>query len=412
MRKIMDRKQFLALCGSVIAGVMVALVANAQSDAKPCEVTTGDAVEVPIEYSGEYARVVGEFSAKTAGGFLEGREENTCYSPTSLFAVLTFFAETTEGSTQENVLEGLGVTSVGALENMYSQMKTDANTTENDSTIRLCNSLWIQKQLLVEEAQTVLGNCQEKLDCEIFANEKVKETEVNSWVAEKTNNLIKECGLKGEETPIALINTLYYKSAWKDDFGPMGMEYFTLEDGNKIATDFIVCENETMQFAERKDYTLVSVPMDEGEMVFVLPEKNTKLNSLLTEDTLNDVLATASGPDMEEGLVTIRLPQFEISDGIELPMDNIAQMLGVESGSFGGQWAITDLAEALKMYQKTRIIVDEEGVEAAAVTEVVVYGISGGTTQLDITLDRPFMYVLMNEQTPLFIGTVYRPGQE
>ena len=61
--------------------------------------------------------------------------------------------------------------------------------------------------------------------------------------------------------------------------------------------------------------------------------------------------------------------------------------------------------------QKNKISIDENGIEAASAT--LSYGIAGVTEleEIDVVLDKPFMYIVMCDGIPLFIGTVYNPTE-
>ncbi|MBR7136536.1 MAG: serine protease, partial [Clostridia bacterium] len=58
-----------------------------------------------------------------------------------------------------------------------------------------------------------------------------------------------------------------------------------------------------------------------------------------------------------------------------------------------------------------RVTVDEEGVTAAAFTEIALAGgAAAPSDEVDITLDRPFLFVITGiNGTPLFAGTVCEP---
>ena len=90
-----------------------------------------------------------------------------------------------------------------------------------------------------------------------------------------------------------------------DDFKNDGDKTFIPEKGANVVVPFIKCEKESMGYIEAKDYTSVLVPMQEGHMLFVLPDKDVKLKNLLSEKKLNEILSTATNDRMENGLVTI-----------------------------------------------------------------------------------------------------------
>ena len=201
---------------------------------------------VKVEYSSDYNKTFGEFTAKTTSKLFKGDKKNMCYSPVSLFATLTLVAESTEGDTQQEVLNVLGVSSIQELENNYGKMLDDIEKLigngEKASKINLCNSMWIKEEFLTNNSKNIIKDCEEKLDCEIFVSKSLVADEINDWVSERTNNLVKEIVSEDEVTDmkLALINTLYFKSSWLKNFSKIGKREFVLDNGQK-ENRFILC---------------------------------------------------------------------------------------------------------------------------------------------------------------------------
>ena len=64
-----------------------------------------------------------------------------------------------------------------------------------------------------------------------------------------------------------------------------------------------------------------------------------------------------------------------------------------------------------EVYQKVKIIVDEEGTEAAAVTEAAATEEASMEIPTEIFFDRPFLYAVVEKDTglPLFMGAYDMP---
>lgn len=62
--------------------------------------------------------------------------------------------------------------------------------------------------------------------------------------------------------------------------------------------------------------------------------------------------------------------------------------------------------------QKAKIIVDEEGTEAAAATEVLMMGGAIMTNPKELYFNEPFIYIIMDMETevPLFLGILDNPN--
>ena len=60
--------------------------------------------------------------------------------------------------------------------------------------------------------------------------------------------------------------------------------------------------------------------------------------------------------------------------------------------------------------QSVRVQIDEEGVKAAAYIEIPGAGSAAPPEEvIDFVLDRPFMFVITNDNIPLFAGCVNNP---
>ena len=60
---------------------------------------------------------------------------------------------------------------------------------------------------------------------------------------------------------------------------------------------------------------------------------------------------------------------------------------------------------------KAFVLVDEEGTEAAAATAVVIIEDSGPADLIEVTVDRPFVFLIRDSATDaiLFVGRIEKP---
>ena len=375
-----------------------------------------DKMVTSAEYSSEFNRVFGEFTAKTASELLMDKQENTCYSPVSLFAAMSLVAENTSGKTQEEVLEVLGVEDVEQLEEKYNKMIEDITEGSTDNKqIVLANSLWVKNEYLEDGSENVMNTSEEKLMCEMFASDLISANEVNSWVSDKTNGLIGNICDESSDYELALFNTVYYKSKWQKAFSKADDATFYLVNGDEVEVPYIHSRIQKVNYEEAEGYTVVNVPMQLGEMVLVLPNEEVELNSLLKENNLNDILSLTTGDGMDNGCVDITIPEFECTDNYGTDLREMLKDIGVKQLYENSKWQISEKMNGLSVStsQSTKIIVDKDGVEAAAATAVMAEKSAGEviTPDLEIVFDRPFMYILMKDGVPLFIGTVYNPAE-
>ncbi len=378
-KKKLKKNVIKAVAVVLAASVVVAFVWNSS-------------VFVSANYSSKYNRTLGEFAAKTTVELLKDKEENTCYSPVSLFAALALTAEATKGDTRQEIIDTFGVSDIEELEEMYKEMSVTLDvdyepkqTSNNDgkpmmvetkqaAKITLSNSLWIDESFIDDNSAEVIEQCVNNMKADIFADGSIEPSNVNNWVNEKTNGLIKKIVDVNDDLTIALVNALYYKSSWEFNFSTIRKD-FNLEDKGTEKVEFLSVSKKSMRFKEMDKYTVVEVPLQEGDIMLVLPKEGKKLMSILNENSINEVLAMSTNDQMDRGLVNLSFPKFTIEDSYGATLRETLENIGVKSLFDNNEWAISDDLDGslIQIMQKTKIIVNEKGIEAAAVTAVSSY---------------------------------------
>ncbi|MDE5699540.1 MAG: serpin, partial [Lachnospiraceae bacterium] len=120
-------------------------------------------------------------------------------------------------------------------------------------------------------------------------------------------------------------------------------------------------------------------------------------------------------------LVNLKLPKFEITFDKKLN-DSLSNMgleecFDVDRANFDqmGKTMSGDNLYISFVRQKAKIIVDEEGTEAAAVTEVIMACGAAITEEAqkprEVYFNEPFVYMIMDmdRELPLFIGILDNP---
>ncbi len=403
----MKRKKVFILSSAVIGVVAVVIIFIVAS------IFMSKQDNIEAKYPSGHAKSLGEFAAKTTEKFFEDSKENKCYSPLSLYATLCLLAEATEEDTREEILAALGVEDMHMLEDYFSSIN-EALKVNDDSVITLCNGMWMDETYSDENTSKVMDECREKMNCDLFLCDEIKSDSVNSWISEKTNHFIDSGILIDESVLTVLANTVYYNSKWAYDMSEIDEKVFTLENGSEIETDYIVCKKTYMKYYEGKNYTIVNVLLGAGKMVFVLPNKGVKLEKLTSEKNINDILSMVTSKNMDSECINITIPKFETEDEYTSDIESVLAEIGIESLFKDSQWSLSKKMNGINIdiNQTTKIELDENGIEAAAATLGVGYvGIEDVIDTKDIVLDRPFLYILMKDGVPLFIGTVYNPAE-
>ncbi|PRW50775.1 ase inhibitor I4 serpin isoform A [Chlorella sorokiniana] len=317
------------------------------------------------------------------------------------------------------------------------------------------NSAWIKDSYTWQEAyqaalQTYFNATLEQLSTA---------QAVNDWVSEATRGKITEIVNDDivQQAVLMLVNAVYFKGQWANQFDKEATkgETFNLADGKTLQAammaqkfdqgrlQYQVLEGAAMDGvpiqcpAVRLPYNgftysaIVSMPagnltVDNGQVAL-----ETEVGAIPYAEALNacrQAVSASLSPSMAGGNwpaadspVNLYLPRFEIEFSANL--NEALQALNVtapfvpgdltQMAEMDGQPA-TDLAVS-DVIHKTYEKVDEFGVEAAAVTAVIVgkAALPADIPPIDLRFDRPFVFDIVHDATglALFIGDIYKPEE-
>lgn len=355
-----------------------------------------------------------DFSAESGGAVLLG-EENLCYSPVSLYYALALAGTGAAGETQQEIYAVLGVpdteTLSDDLETLYRTLYRD----EKHCKVYLANSVWMREGVDFYESYTdnAANNFYAECYTMDFDASNAGKT-ISNWVSDKTKGLLKPEVTLTPETIAVLLNTVYFKANWIDEFNKNRTEQdtFTLADGTAVQCDFMHATRDGDAVAV-EGYTLACVPFEGSlEMFFLLPDEGETIDGLLTSRGLAELLDESAAAYRE---VEWSVPKFSVESKLDLvPM---LESLGVErafSDTLADFSAMCDVSKLpggvayiSKVEQGTYFTLDEEGAEAAAYTEIEMGGGSAAPPDETIIMDlnRPFLYGIRDYNgTVLFLG--------
>jgi len=363
--------------------------------------------------------VLNAFAAQSTSLALAGHEgENTVYSPLSLWSALAMLAQCADGGSRQQVLDALGVDSVDALQEAVSQVWRQLYTDDGKSSLLLANSIWLNDSVQGSYVRDTLDALAQKHFAGVYSvpmGTSEADQAVTDWVKEQTNGLI------GGDTPVVqtkaetlalLASSLYYRAGWTDEFLPELTEkdIFTDAAGKESEVDFMH-QTQRTYFLRRDGYQAASLGTGLGGMVFVLPDEGVTPESLLQDPNFLSGL-DISGKDSIRGEVQWSVPKFDVDSDLKLldTLKNlgVTDLLDTNKADLS---ALTDIDAYLSdAKQLARVKVDEEGVEAAAVTLMMVDATSAmpepDPEVCVMDLDRPFLFVIRTENVPLFVGVV------
>ena len=334
-------------------------------------------------------------------------DENTAISPISLKGAMALVALSTEGETQNEIVKALGHESVDDVAKWYKSLQEYCGKVESkyDSrTLEIANAVWLNTDnaiggLKEEYRKTLadkLGATSDK------GNTQVLNDKINSWADEKTHGLIKEIVMPAmiADSVVVLSNATYLKGSWAGEFYEMGQKKFTTIDGTKVDKEFVERDDGGLYY---KDDSIECTTVNIGGGLQMILAKG-------DQSKLYD--AVHKMKDYDE--VHIEMPKMDIeSDWASKDVFDTLKNAGINKAFTGGAEFVQitegdNLLEIGSILQKCKVLTDEKGIEAAAVTVVTFDNMAClepvETTRAEFLANEPY-YFYVYANTDFYSGS-------
>lgn len=346
--------------------------------------------------------------------------ENAVYSPLSAWSALAMLARCADGQSRRQLLDALGVDSVEQLDTMADQLWRKLYTEDGLSSLVFSNSIWLNETMAGSynlDTVNTLARQHRAASFSVPMGTPEADRAVSDWTAEQTRGLIgtgDPIVQTKAETLSLLLSSLYYKAGWRDKFIPEAntTDTFTAADGTDTQVEFMH-QSDTASFVRTDTYQAAWLPTHLGTVTFVLPNEGIKPEQLLQQPGLLTELDSLTTPEelRFHGRVEWSVPKFDADSDLDL-MDTL-RALGIEDVIDPHKSDLSALSSlpafVSQVRQLARVSVDEEGVEAAAVT-IIMMDATGAPMEPEqvcvMDLDRPFLFTIQNEGVTLFVGII------
>lgn len=374
-------------------------------------------------------------------------EKNPVLSPVSAYLALSMAGCGANGATGDEFRNVLGDMEVFS-DDMVNSLAQNGDVLN----LSIANSAWIDDEFIVEDDW--LGIIQSLMHAEAFQADLSTTEAVNSmnhWIARQTNGMIDNMIEKPLDawTRLVLFDTIYFKGKWETPFEAQNThkeDFYKKVQSDLCGLPTADVQESTQGMTERVDMMnlymtyLDCISNDFAEGV-ILPYQNnagdtgrqdTKLAlialkpannesirdvySKLTPEVLKNMLR-----NRQNELVHLKLPKFAVTFDQEL--NESLMNMGLKACFDPEKADFTSMGRSkydANLYislvrQKAKIIVDEEGTEAAAVTEIEMKDGGGFIADpKELYFNEPFLYMIMDmdRELPLFIGILDDPKGE
>lgn len=382
---------------------------------KRIEAGKGNPKAMKAFYKKTLAQVLG---ASKAAGSDSGK--NAVYSPINVYLALAMLAETTDGNSRQQLLDLLGEKSISSLRKRVQNLFIANYQDDGECTSLLANSLWMNEAL--QYNQKTLETLAKKHYAYSFAGKpgsKEMNKALQGWINEQTHDLLKDQAASLELDPstvLALVSTIYYKAVWSEQFNKEATDQktFHVPTGDKKVDMMHLVES--FPYYTGKNFEAVALPLrNSGSMWFFLPKKGVTPAKLASDaEVLSLLTDTENYKDFSYPQVTLSLPKMDAVSDTDLIKD--LKKLGV-TDIFGSGGNFSPLMEdAAKIFvsqieHAARVKTDEDGVEAAAFTAIVLSKAALPTQRVTFTVDRPYYFAITGYTGDLlFTGVVNDPA--
>lgn len=369
-----------------------------------------------------YADGLNDYFTRSIQTFLaDSGSENVACSPVNIYMALAMLAETTDGTSRQQILDLLGADSIDALRAQASSV-WNANYRDDGLTKSvLASSLWLRdgEAYHQQTADTLAQNYYASVFRGEMGSDAYNEL-LQSWLNEQTGGLLGDQAAQAQmdaDSVMALATTIYYQAKWSPEFAPSNTEQSVFHGAKGDETADFMYQEFFLPYYRGTHFQAVAVRLQsDGCMWFLLPDEGVTPEDLLQDAEAAAFLVKPQVVSDESTYVYLSLPKFDTASGYSL-LDGL-KALGVtdvcdaEKADFSPLISGPDGMYLTNADHAVRVAIDEEGVTAAAFT-MMVDGLGAPDPDLEIHLkvDRPFLYTITGHaDVPLFTGIVNSVG--
>ena len=430
MSKVVSRWLLWFLALAVVAALLAGCGLKGAGGVVKADVAKSDKARLPGDASAVPELVAGNTHfALALYGVLFDKGTNLFYSPYSISEALAMTYAGARGTTEQEMAQALHFTlpqerlhaAFSALDQALASRGANVAKEQGERfSLHVANALWGQQGYPFQPAflDVLAQNYGAGLRLLDFkgAPEPARQT-INRWVEEQTAEKIKDLLPEGSIdalTRLVLTNAIYFNAGWLHPFEVSATQdgTFHLLDGSTVTVP-MMHESESLGYGQGQGWQAVELPYVGGElsMVILLPDEGQfeAFARGLDAAKLGDALS-AIGPAQ----VALRMPRFKFEAGTRLK-DALSKLGMAQAFSRDADLsAMTGQPDLYidNVYHKAFVAVDEKGTEAAAATAVVMELKAMPAQPKEVTVDRPFIFLIRDVETGaiLFLGHVVNPA--
>ena len=354
------------------------------------------------------------------------QQSNLFFSPASLSLAVGLVYLGAQEKTAEQISTSMNWPDSEQVHYTFKALHESMRETEHQGlVVKMANRIWGHDQMeigaeFMENARDFYSADLTKAD---FASrpEEARQ-EINRWVEENTAYKIRDFippGTFNSNTRLALINAIYFKGAWLNEFQQRKTfhgRFYVSGSREEVVEVEMMSRTSKHNFYQDDDSEcqVLELPYSgqDHSMIIILPTQRDGIERL--EETLTDEKFARWITLLKNVTTEVAIPKFRLTQQFEL--NQILPQLGIKDLFEAGKADLSGISPFEDLYvshiiHKAHVEVNEEGTEAAAASGVVMQKRS-----LDLHpvfyADHPFIFVIYQKSSSsvLFLGKVIKPN--
>ncbi len=342
-------------------------------------------------------------------------KSNVIISPLSVKQALAMTANGAQGNTLSQIETLLG-NNVQTLNEEFSRYNNSLHSGA-ECKLNIANSLWLNVMQRISFELAFVNAVKQYYNSHVvitpFNHDTLKD--INDWVKQSTDGIVEQMlDSINPDSAAYLINTVTFNAQWEKPYLKRDIykQDFTNVNGTKKIVDMMTFDESV--YLESESATGFIKPYKDNKFSFVaiLPKDGNDVYGLvdkLDQQEVNSILSSAQHAEVQ-----VTIPKFRYS--YQKEMSEILKANGVTDAFDPVKADFSNMAVSAdgslyisSVLQKTYITMDELGTVAGSATVVIANeGGIGQKTIKSVTLDRPFVYMILDNTTncPVFMGVL------
>ena len=243
---------------------------------------------------------------------------------------------------------------------------------------------------------------------------------INKVVSDDTHDRIQDLiptGGINDQTKSVITNAIYFKAPWNGNISKKNNKLdFSKADGTNIQVDALK-DSAYLEYTKGENYQAVVESLRDRafKVMFILPDEGQfeSVMAAMNGDKVNGIF-DALAIDKK---IDLTFPMYQYTTSLSLT--DTLRAMGMNKAFGAADFSkMTEGPNELfisDIIHKSFIGVDENGIEAAAATAVMMEGNAAPEPEetIELTIDRAFMFIIYESEThtPLFVGHVMDPSE-